>query len=417
MGWLSGHRGLALLLLAAGFAFGLVRLFALRSDVGDFYPPYSSLRRDPQGTAVLFESLKMLPGVAVRRNFEPVSRMAAEGPATLLLLGADAGWIPDGAHPGALLDRLESQGGRLVIAFARASVRPSARPAGGCRLEALEEEGLSPAGRETDAAAGKASGPPPTPSLGELLESRLGLKISRPPRGAAGHDPKHASEPDRAAEGLPGGISHRGALRFELRDPSWKVLTHVQGEPVVVERRLGDSGHVVVAADSTCFSNEALSRSREAAFLARLIGPPGAIVFDETHLGLVDSPTIAALIRHYGFHWFLIAAAALLLLAVWQRAAPLVPAPGRRGATGCGPEARDALHGWVSLLRRNIGRREILALCIEEWSRSAGREAAIASEALERIRREARETADPAAGYRRVCERLRELTSSRRTET
>ncbi len=419
MGWRTGHRGLALLLLTAGFVFGLLRLFAVRSDVGDLYPPYSSLRRDPQGTAVLFESLKALPGVTVRRNFDPIQRLAVDGPATLLFLGADAGWIPDKTRPGALLDRLESRGGRLVIAFDPLCAPRSARRAGGCRIEAVGEAGPAPAESDGDSAREK-SGPPPGASLAALLEARLKLRIVVAPRGAAAGDPKPASAADQAAgadEGLPGGVAFRGDIRFELRDPSWKVLAHVQGDPVAVERRLGGAGRVVVVADSTPFSNEALSRRRASAFLARLIGPPGLVVFDETHLGLVDVPTIAALIRRHGFHWFLIAAAALLLLGVWQRAAPLVPAPGGREPPGGDPDAPDAVQGWVSLLRRHIGSREIVPLCIDEWSRSAGRDLPAAAEALARIRREAREIADPAAGYRRVGERIREWTSSRREGT
>ena len=39
-----------LLLILAGFGYGLNRLFSLRFESGDIYPAYSSFRTDPLGT-------------------------------------------------------------------------------------------------------------------------------------------------------------------------------------------------------------------------------------------------------------------------------------------------------------------------------------------------------------------------------
>ena len=40
-------------------------LFQLRFEQGDIYPAYSSLRADPLGTKVFYESLETLPGLSV----------------------------------------------------------------------------------------------------------------------------------------------------------------------------------------------------------------------------------------------------------------------------------------------------------------------------------------------------------------
>src|SRR2546427_9645317 len=48
-----------LLVLLAVFVLGVGRLFQLRFEAGDVYPPYSSLRADPLGTKALFESLEI----------------------------------------------------------------------------------------------------------------------------------------------------------------------------------------------------------------------------------------------------------------------------------------------------------------------------------------------------------------------
>ncbi len=56
------------LVLGAAFVVGLAQLFVLRYEVGDVYPPYSTLRADPLGTKALVDALGVLPHVEVRRN-------------------------------------------------------------------------------------------------------------------------------------------------------------------------------------------------------------------------------------------------------------------------------------------------------------------------------------------------------------
>jgi len=77
---------LLLAFLAAAFAGGVLYLFNREFTGGDAYPPYSSLRSDPAGAKVLFESLSRLPGVAVSRSYQPftacriaIARFCASG--------------------------------------------------------------------------------------------------------------------------------------------------------------------------------------------------------------------------------------------------------------------------------------------------------------------------------------------------
>jgi len=72
----SRHILAALLVLSlAGFALGVIRLFQMRFDAGDIYPPYSSLRADPLGVKVFYESLQNLPGLSVSRFFQRNSKL------------------------------------------------------------------------------------------------------------------------------------------------------------------------------------------------------------------------------------------------------------------------------------------------------------------------------------------------------
>src|SRR5262245_62292683 len=63
---------------------GIVHLFDLRYDVGDVYPPYSSLRSDPLGTMALYEALAKLPGLEVQRDFS-TTNVLPPGTATTYL--------------------------------------------------------------------------------------------------------------------------------------------------------------------------------------------------------------------------------------------------------------------------------------------------------------------------------------------
>ena len=67
------------LTVALLFALGLVQLFRWRFEIGDVYPPYSSLRTDPMGTRALFESFQAVGGISVARNYQPLERVKPAG--------------------------------------------------------------------------------------------------------------------------------------------------------------------------------------------------------------------------------------------------------------------------------------------------------------------------------------------------
>src|ERR1700683_2404588 len=104
-GWKATAMAVA---LAAVFLGGLVALFNADFAGGEVYPEYSTLRADPDGAKLLFESLARLPGLAVTRNFMPVQNLAANA-ATVVLLGLHE------LDP-AELERLAGSGNRVVAA-------------------------------------------------------------------------------------------------------------------------------------------------------------------------------------------------------------------------------------------------------------------------------------------------------------
>ena len=73
-------------LVAVVFAIGLFQIFRIRLVAGDLYPEWSSLRSDPDGTRVLFDSLAATGRVVTVRKYKPLAQSPERG-ATILFLG------------------------------------------------------------------------------------------------------------------------------------------------------------------------------------------------------------------------------------------------------------------------------------------------------------------------------------------
>jgi hypothetical protein len=103
------------LLLAAGFTWGVLHLLGAQFSAGDLYPEYSSLRSDPKGCKLLFDTLSRIPGISVGRNYAPLEYLD-ETPGAVLLLGlgvasADRDFIQQ-------TQTLARRGNRVVAAMA-----------------------------------------------------------------------------------------------------------------------------------------------------------------------------------------------------------------------------------------------------------------------------------------------------------
>jgi len=256
-------RGSVLLLafLAAAFAFGVLYPFNRGFSSGDAYPLYSTLRSDPAGAKLIFESLR-LAGVTVARNYLPLERVP-DSASTVLLLGLEPRSFatqPDSeVHA---LEEFAQRGNRLVFGMGEA------------------------VGKEP---------PRPTP-LEKLWGVRFGLDFDK------------------------GG---RGNLYFADAQ-SWEIVERKGTRAVVIERDFG-KGSVVLVAESRLFSNESVAGARETALLARVIGPHTRIVFDEAHFGIVESGSVVALARRFRLHGLALGLAIVAVLFIWKNASSFPP--------------------------------------------------------------------------------------------
>lgn len=365
------NKKLSLVLLfvcVALFAVGLVQLFKLRFEAGDVYPAYSSLRTDPLGTRALYESLERMPGLSVRRDYSRANRLP-EGKATSYLhLGAhEAEWR---TVPEEIFKEVEAfaiRGGRLLI-----TLFPETRKPLKSRLSEKARANQSP--KKKAAREKPQKGPTedqPGASRSITLRERWGiefafLNLDRNPDGTY----QSVAATNQTADALAASLSWHSGVVFTNLAPTWRVIYARDSHPVVIERKFG-AGTIVFATDSFFLSNQAMREERHADLLAWLVDPSKQVVFDEAHLGVLEDPGVATLIRRYRLHSVVASLVLLAGLFLWKNSLSLVPAdPDEvREADVLG---KDSAAGFVNLLRRNIPARDMLGVCFAEWKKSFG---------------------------------------------
>jgi len=366
-------RHLSILLLlacAAGFAFGLVQLFKLRFAAGDVYPEYSSLRSDPLGAMAFCESLERMPGLSVRRDFNPGNELP-EGKGTVYLHLAAPTWewtsLPEDLA--GEIERFLAAGGRLAITFFPETTRPHPL--------LLDDEQ-----RDADQATKKSARRDRSKATKKKAKEEEDRRLHRTsPKGRWGVEFAYAAlkpgkadsyQPARAVNltdlPLPATLDWHSAAVFTNLDQSWRTIYARGTNPVVVERQFG-AGTVVLATDSYFLSNEALRKDRHAELLAWLVGPARQVVFDEAHFGLVDTSGVTSLIRKYRLHGLAVGLLLLAGLYLWQNSVRFVPPAPEEREPGY-VAGREAAAGFVNLLRRNVAPREVLNTCFAEWKKS-----------------------------------------------
>jgi hypothetical protein len=254
-----------LAVLTVVFAGGVLYLFNRRFAGGDAYPPFSTLRGDPAGAKLIFESLSRLPGLTVTRGYQPLDRLP-DRDSTVLLLRVEP--YSFAMQPDSELHTFEGfaqRGNRLVFAMGEAT------------------------GRE----------PPRRAPLEKQWGIRCGLDFDK-----EGH-----------------------AHTYFAEAGNWEILEGNRARPMVVERAFG-KGSMVLAADSRLFDNQSVADVKQTALLTRIIGGHARIVFDESHFGVVESGSVVALARRFRLHGLALGLAILAVLFIWKNASSFPPVAG-----------------------------------------------------------------------------------------
>ncbi len=395
---------------------GLFRLLALRFATGDDTPPYSTLRSDPLGMRVLYEALRALPGIAVSRNLDPADPWSHDPQATVFVAAISSGFT-ETTDPTTIetVRRFVAAGGRLVLTLrpgegrprapsrtsprtqSRTRTRPRKTEQADLQLHAEEKPGLAailgfdlepnvsrahgadedvpdegvPDG---DVADGDAPDDAEEPAQAPDDEPDAQNSEERPEVKPTALEPEHAVLETPIAQ-LPAGLSWHGDWHFADLRPAWRVLYRHEGRPVLVERPFG-KGTVVIATDSYFLSNEALRDEPLPGLLAWLIGKSRKVIFDETHLGVGETPGVATLARRYRLDRVVWVLLVLFGLFVWRSSSSFLSrvvdlGDGSAGAASGAIAGRESHEGLVNLLRRSLTPKDVLKTGIALWKARA----------------------------------------------
>ena len=344
----------------------LGRILALRIEQGDTFAPYSSLRADPLGTKVLYESLRSLDGLTTARNFKVLDAsahaarfaLAEQGPLTLLCLGASVD-NPDEAPASviAAFEQVAAAGGRVVVAFAPVGEAPPEAIAPPEDFwDIFSEDDTEESEDEDDLPSLYADG-------SVSLEQRWGVSLIFADLERTEDDVYRPTTAHRVGEGkLPESFPWHSATHFKTGD-AWRTIYTGRGDrSAIIERPFG-RGSLVLCGDAYLFSNEAMIRHREPDLLAWFTGTHSHIVFDESLLGVVERPGVMSLARRYRLHGVFAALLVLAALYVWRNAVPLVPPYSAAHGTAFSNGGKDSTAALDNLVRRGVPQRDLLQTC------------------------------------------------------
>ena len=327
-----------------------------RLETGDVYPPYSSLRSDPLGTKILFESLEKCCDLKVERNYLPFQEIKSTK-STVFFMGLgdeDLDSIPGTVAKD--INHFVENGGRLVLTFLPRNetfLQGSVKKAIKNQQEKAKEK------KEKDQ---ESEFEPKSVSIPEEWDFEF-ANLSLPEIGqvfATLRDPQSS---------LPSKISCHTSLYFRKVGSEWNVIYERDGMPVILERAVG-KGTIVLSTLSFFLSNEAMLKERHPALLAWIVGNQPGIIFDEYHNGIMASPGVASLARKYQLEGLFFGILILAGLFLWKSSSPLVPPYSEDGTESDFARGKESAEGLMNLLRRNIPARQLLSVCYQEWKKS-----------------------------------------------
>ena len=381
-------------LLTAAFLLFVYGVLVLRIQAGGGYAPYSSFRTDPLGTRALHDALAQVPGMQTARHQDQFTRLKGGDGDTVFILGLGE-WVLERDDAQAL-EIFMSQGGRVVAAFQGHSKMPlmmemaeKGKKAEEDKKKRADEKAKPEKKPETKPVSGGENSAGPTfPDVNPPEE-----KPNERPKG--GHDAdndlswqslgerwgfefayadaKLKSLSADAAGDRPEFSAHvpwRSTMWFKDAKPAWHPVYSIGDHPVAMERSFG-RGQLLLLSDSYLFSNEALRKDRQTAFILGMAGKDRhRVVFDEAHLGSIKQEGVMTLARRYRLTGFLLAGLAVVGLYLWRNVTSLAPRLSEEQEEDGAQAGLGAGAALTSLMRRSVSQASLPQACWEEWLRS-----------------------------------------------
>ena len=325
---------LAIVVLACLFAYILVRSVLRRAETTYNYPAYSSLNNSAEGLKAYFDTLTRL-GYRTSRNYRPLEKLTSARAEVFYAGPGLAAFRYTDAKQFEQFEALANHGARLVIIFDSDNVIDLHKP---------------------NPIANPKNSPPAPPTI-DLLKKRWGIDLAYVPR------PMNT----RTREIMSTFHSLPVTWRFSSWTTDWSPSQSENGSPLFLERKFGD-GSILLIGDAKPFTNRELLLHPNTALLAAAAGTNRVIFFDESHLGLEDTGTVAGLATAHHLHWMLLGFLVLAALYVWHSAVAFIPPAEIPSSTAL--SGKDAHSALSSLLAQSIPTKSVLRVVAEEWNRT-----------------------------------------------
>ncbi len=342
------------------FAGCIFWLFNMRFKTGDVYPPYSTLRADPLGAMALFESLNEIENIIVERNYDSISDFQKKNlfqPVKLTIFFLNSGFEP--VYSKKYFNELKMialNGGTVIIAF-----RPDFNEH---NFSLYENKNNSDSASQLSSNNKEKNIKVSADTIAFDFFSGVGLKKFQ-------KNNKIRFAEKMILESGENEIPCASNYFFDLKKNSWEIVYSIKNEYPVVIRRTFGKGSFIFIADSYLFSNEGLRKHPKPEFILQCLNSNAKIIFDESHIGVINSHGISSLIIKYRLHGSIICAFIVFLFFLWKRLSQVAPVyknnilEKNKIVTG-----KDSITGLVNILRRHIDPKKIVTEGFEEWKKS-----------------------------------------------
>ncbi len=337
---------LCLIVIVVIFFAGILVLFNLRYDKSDNLPSYSSLRADPLGSRIFYESLSNMNDLNVWRNFKSYYQLPTDINYTFFFLGSTVDFLKNiSENDYKKLHSHIQNGNRFIFTLTPCiNFHSSAKSQNDISQQGEEGEGEEKVKNEED-----------------FVKERWGISFLE----TSGNSKYNREELTLRIATNSAEIPWYSNIHFETGE-EWNIILKDDDRNFIVERTIG-KGSLVFLSDSYLISNEAMFNDCYSWFLSWLIGNNKNIIFDETHLGIVHKTNIVELAKRYRLHGFFFGLIILVVLYVWKNFSFFIPNAQSPEASKNITLGKDTSSGFILLLEKSIPKDDISVICKNEW--------------------------------------------------
>ena len=394
------YRGLLFLItLILSGAFGTAHLFQLRFEQGDIYPPYSTLRYDPQGASIAYDTCATLEELSVSRNYLELPENVTWKKCSFITLGVDPDILALDENID-ILSTIAREGGRVCVGLSQNALSPEEKSSGNTECLTLTCSDNTAPNDSITCSANSTFSSTISCSANSILSSNVSCSsnitlsdnIEEPPSlliqkwGLTLLSTKEGTEEEEEEENKKKSSTSSPQVLFQGEiyplsttniftklDEEWETLALYKEYPIIIERAYG-AGHILLIADSSLLSNEILYRGRRTRALSWVLGDSTQVIFDESQHGIISRIGIIDLVRRYHLEGFLFSSLFILLLYIWSQASPRRPIHREEDKEDSiiitAPHDVDALS---SLVSQSFSPNQALKECFTLWQETQKR--------------------------------------------